>query len=168
MKFIVVLLLLIMISCTEIGSNYKHNFKDQELQGKIGGKEWVSKNGKASLTQRDSTTTWSFQFSDLRDENAPCSFSSYDIGKVMFSTKNIDPGVKKLKMSFNLSKAQTITMVYDQDSAKGPMNKIALEGAFEITEFDTVNKNIIKGRMDIYSDDDNFVNGNFEATFCKN
>lgn len=169
MKIIFVLLqLLVLFSCVGVGGDYEYNFKDQNLQGKIGSKSWESEKGKVSFTKRDSVTTWSFDFTDIHDEEYPCSFPTYETGKVMFSTKNIDPGVKQLQMGFNFSKNQTITLVYDQDSAKGPMNKIAVEGAFEITEFDTTDQNIIKGRIDAYCDDGNFVNGNFIAKYCKN
>ena len=116
----------------------------------------------------DTITKWSFNFTDLSDDQYPCSFPKYEIGKVMFSTKNIDPGLRQLKVGFDLTKAQTLTMVYDQDSAKGPMNQIAVEGAFEFTEIDTTEKNYIKGRIDVYVNDDNFINGNFKAKYCKN
>ena len=48
------------------------------------------------------------------------------------------------------------------------MNKIASKGAYELTKVDTENEMVIEGRMDIYVDDANYVNGNFKARYCPN
>ena len=124
--------------------------------------------GKVSMTKKDTVESWSFDFSDQRDAEFPCNYPQYEVGKVMFSAKDADLGEKQLNMSFNFKKNLTVTLVYDQDSAKGPMNKIASSGAYEITKVDLEGEKVIKGRMDIYIDDDNFVNGTFEARYCPN
>jgi len=156
-------------SCSLIfgGSDYKADFKDQPLQGKIGNKAWESTTGQAKVRIGDSTTTWSFNLSDVRDENKPCSFPKYETGKIMFSLKNVDKGVKQLQMGFDFAKNLTATMVYDQDSSKGPMNQIATKGAIEILEVDTTENNVIKGRIDIKLSDENSINGNFTAHVCR-
>ena len=166
---ILIAVTVIISSCgMEAGGDYKASYKDQPLQGKIGGKRWMSETGKVSLTKRDSVETWSFDFTDKRDEEYPCNYPQYEIGKVMFTTKNVALEEKQLRMGFDFAKNLTITLVYDQDSAKGPMNKVAVSGAYEITEVDTGAGQFIKGRMDIYVDDNNFVNGNFIAKYCPN
>ena len=77
----------IMVSCGFGGSKkeFVPNYKDQPLQGKIGGKEWKSEMGKVSMTKKDTVENWSFNFSDQRDAEFPCNYPQYEIGKVMFS-----------------------------------------------------------------------------------
>lgn len=164
-----ILLTIALVSCNvSTEKDYTPEFKEQKLKGKIGGKDWESKIGKITFSQRDSVTNWSFNFSDLRDDAYPCNFPNYEIGKIIFSSNNIDKGIKQLYFGLDFSKNQTVTLVYKQDSTSGPMNKIAVKGAYEVLEVDTTVNNLVKGRMDVYIDDNNWINGNFTATYCPN
>ena len=162
-----IFLAIVMVSCGGVEQkDYLPEYKEQVLSGKIGGKDWECKIGTITMSKRDTVVNWSFNFSDNGDQETPCGFHNYNSAKAMFSSNKLEKGTTQLRLGFDFSKNQTLTLVYNQDLGKGPMNKIAGTGAYEILEIDTVTNNWIKGRMDVFIDDDNWINGNFTANYC--
>ncbi|MBN2167401.1 MAG: hypothetical protein JW717_14090 [Marinilabiliaceae bacterium] len=80
----------------------------------------------------------------------------------MFS---VDAKVGVYPLLFDLSgssESQTLTIYAGESN----MNYIISDGAIEILSIDSVS-NVVTGRIDAFSEDETFVNGNFEATFCR-
>lgn len=152
---------IVLISCSkdDINKTNSYSFVDQNLQGKIGNTEWDFVAGNVSLNSWDDSYFFKLYAGELEE---PCS-GLWDGDYVMFSGA-IEPGIYEL--NWNLSDSEnafTVTLLEDADI---PMNNIATEGAVEIISVD-LEAGILTGRMDVRSDDETFVNGNFTLSICE-
>jgi hypothetical protein len=133
--------LIALISCAPGGSGY--NFIDQPLQGKIGGSAWQLDSGAASEPFADGNL-W---------------ISLYDVGgagedRVFFVTaKNV--GLREFSFG-----GEEVTLI----DMPGNNNMICYEGALDIQTIDPIG-HVVTGRIDARFDADNYVNGNFTATY---
>lgn len=147
--------------------DYKPDFKEQMLSGKINKNEWTFQTGSVRLTAIDSIYTYSFDLTDTTAADTCNIWQDGDYEKIIFAIRSdveeLATGVYPIKMSlFNMEKNQTVTLVYSEGD-KAPNNSICTKGAIEIME---VTPNSISGRLDAYANDFSNVNGNFTATRC--
>ncbi|WP_271765127.1 hypothetical protein [Aquimarina algiphila] len=130
-------------------------FIDQVLQGKIDGESWTFVNGTSSIDDKIHL--------DLLSTETECGASNFEKkSRIIFSITNA-VGIYELKFDFNdLENSQTVTLLsYDEEGT--PINNIATEGTVEITD---ITETKVIGRINARSDDNSFVNGNFEASVC--
>jgi hypothetical protein len=137
-----------------------YEFKDQNLQGKIGGEAWNFKNGTAEVSYFDSSEIDIDLYQDTSSNI--CNTYITDGDKIFLSVPH-KVGVHELSIDFSSGNSQTVTL-YDRENT---MNYIASQGAVEILTIDTSSSMTLTGRMDARVDDDTYVNGNFTVSFCK-
>ena len=135
------------------GSSY--SFKNQNLQGSIGGASFTHKDGKADLNSGE----FSISLYDISEPVDACDLFFATKSLVLFSVPN-ELGLRVLKLDFSdLDGTQTITL-YDANTS---LNDVSTTGAIEIL---TISATEVTGRIDARVDGNNFINGNFTATIC--
>lgn len=140
--------------------DYTIEYKDQVASGKIDGNDFTAVGGILEVSSFDDTK-YSVEIYG-QEVSDPCnSFASGDF-QVIFS---IPQGEGEYELGFDFddtSNSQTATML--DSSGDIPSNIIASQGAIEIVD---LSSDPVTGRLDIYYDDDSYVNGNFELTDCR-
>ena len=128
-------------------------FKEQDLQGFINGKDWIYKIGRVVFDQNR-------LFMNIYEESSIDICSAFPSGNlVLFSVPN-SRGYIELKVG-DFNSSQTVAL-YDELANE---NIIATEGAIEILTIDLDNK-IVTGRMDVRTLTGDFMNGNFTLDYC--
>ncbi|MBI4647047.1 MAG: hypothetical protein HY738_10780 [Bacteroidia bacterium] len=150
----IILTLLILASCKEKDENNEqpvYNFKDQTLQGIIGGAAWNFKYGGFRTSAIDTSRYWIELYGQLETDASPClNNKGYDDLVLMSLPKQIG--------LYELGNLQVT--LYETGNN---INKSVYSGAVEIL---SVENNIMTGRIDAYLNDDYLVNGNFSANKC--
>ena len=146
----------LIFSCSDDDDDSGYSFKEQTLQGQIGGDDWEFKVGTAEMQEND--TLW-IDLYGVDDED-PCNNWNIEGDYLLFF---IPAQVGVHELSFNWETGgQTVTF-YDESAT---MNNVAVEGAVEILSIDETNGEVT-GRIDAKIDGDNEVNGNFTAVYCQ-
>lgn len=143
-------------ACTDgLGDN--HEFIDQDVSGKVNGKDFEYQSGTArkDFYEKDKMTINLYQSASTD----PCNEISIDGLKVFF-TVPMEVGLYDLN-STQQSEVQLVNM-YDPE---GFNNFVASKGAIEITAIDT-SVGTVEGKIDASALDDNSVNGNFIVDYC--
>jgi len=159
---IIVSLLFNVLGCSLEVPVYNYNIKNQTLQGKIEGETWVFKSGSGEEDFSDPLYL-DFDLYDI-DSDYPCDWSSYSsqdyASKVIFNMP-ATVGLRELKFSFsNSEENQTVTLYTLEDN----FNNIATQGVVEIL---SITDTEINAQMDIYIDENNFLNGKFTVPYCE-
>ncbi|MBS1985308.1 MAG: hypothetical protein JST16_14160 [Bdellovibrionales bacterium] len=127
-------------------------FSDSSMTGKIGGKDWAFKSGKASPFTHGQLwiELWETNVAD------PCAFGAMGSDRKVFTS--IDPKVGLV----NLDNNNNITL-FDNSTGEND-NHVVMKGGYEITE---ITDDHVTGR--IVGDDgaDYSVNGTFTVPRCK-
>ena len=162
MKFIniftfVVIAISILASCKKDDENNSgYEFKNQNLQGKIGNVAWQLNSGNAEDDGSElDIDLW------VVNETDPCNVLFGDSTRIFFGIDNV-VGLTELNLDLtNIFSGQTVTFFIPD----GSQNLVASEGAVEILSIDTAT-NLVSGRMDVTFDEETFVNGNFTIDYC--
>ena len=133
-------------------------FKDQLLQGKIGGEEWAIVTGKAEINA--STISFDFYKEAITNSTLCQSFPPIKEDFVFFTMKNTME-VVEFCLSGCDDNSQSVTL-YEQTEND---NYIALEGKIQITRIDTA-ANVVEGKLVTEATDDTYLNGNFTVHLC--
>jgi hypothetical protein len=91
---------------------------------------------------------------------APCEIFGFGEGDMVFFTVPNAVGLYKLKFSFSGGTDNQTATLFDTEET---LNVIATEGAIEILTITTAE---VTGRLDVRSDANNYINGNFTVTLC--
>lgn len=164
------------ISCSEDevdpNETFQVNYKDQDLQGKITGEDWLLIGGIASSTASGNSSTHTIRLFDTLSafDTVNCArLSSDSSAYVVFTFQNeghiIDTSVHKLRFdNANPSTNKTVKFnFYDED---GSFSFVSVsKGEYQITGVDTVN-NFVLGKMHIQENSGNTLNGNFRVSYC--
>ena len=151
MKKLWVVFAVVAIGCGKDDPKPSYEFKNQTASGKIEGVAWTFVEGRAE----DNGDNISIDLM-LEQSEAPCEIFGFGEGDVVFFTIPNAVGLYKLQMGAN---SQTATL-FDEDDF---LNVIAVDGAIEIL---TITTTEVTGRLDVRSDSNNFINGNFTVTLC--
>ncbi len=130
------------------------DFINQPIQGMINGNDWEASSGIAGPSPFEEGML-SIEISDMEFEDICDEFILGGL-RVLFSIPN-EVGTYELDFG-----TQTITL-FDPD---GSLNVIVVDGTVEIQTIDATEGGSVTGRIVGESDDENFVNGNFTATYC--
>jgi hypothetical protein len=154
MKKLFLLFIVILIGCGKDDPQPSYNFKDQTAAGEIEGVSWSFAEGTAS----DNGVELSIDLM-LDQPDAPCDVFIPDGDEVFFSIPNA-VGLYKLKFSFKSGAVNQTATLFDEEET---LNVICSEGAIEIL---MITDTEVTGRLDIRSDKDNYINGNFTVALC--
>ncbi len=144
------------IEPTPIEDSLAYEFKDQDLQGKIGGQNWVMNHG-TFRNYEPMDYPYMFYFSNLPDTNQ-CD-NNYNVTVfVQFALNELKPGIYYSTQCY-------LGAVMARDTEEDFTRRLP-KGAIEILTIDA-NNNIVTGRIDVRKNETNFVNGNFSITYCK-
>ncbi len=160
LKTLILALTLIFFSaCSkeDASKEYEVEYKDQDLQGKIGGYPWTILTAFAKDSKYESDKISISLFTSELTE--PCKLESLPNENAVFFT--IIKQVGTYTLSKGESNSFSITLYYKDDSE----NFTVISGAVEILEIDSDN-NTISCKMDIYFDRYNYLNGNFTINHC--
>jgi hypothetical protein len=152
----IVCLLLLTVSCKKDSDEASYSFIDQPIKGQIEGVDWTCKSSVAKQTSYDGEGLSFDLYAKVKED--VCNAYSENEDFVLFS---LPAKVGVYELGFGDDK-HTATLYYNAAT----MNYICTKGAIEIISIDTIS-NIVKCRADIKSESNNYVNGNFEATYCK-
>jgi len=147
-----------LISCGKDDEGPAYEFIDQPLQGKIGGVDFMMKDGKVyeGFFEEDE---W---YVEIYGENEPAAACDVEIAEKNYLFFNVPLEVGLYKLYFKLStfEGQLVNLydVEDDDS-----QNLASEGAIEIL---TISDTEVTGRLDARFNNQNRVNGNFTVNFC--
>lgn len=154
-KLWVVVLLAIALGCGKDDPKPSYKFKNQTATGKIEGVSWTFVEGKAE----DDGDNFSIELM-LDQTDSPCDVFAFPDGDlVMFTIPNV-VGLYKLKFSLSGGSDLRTATLFDSEET---LNIIATEGAIEIL---TITASEVTGRLDVRSDDNNYINGNFTVSLC--
>jgi hypothetical protein len=155
MKKLIILLAILTMGCDKDDPKPAYEFKNQTATGEIEGESWVFVEGKAE----DAGENLSFDLM-LDQAEAPCDIFGFPEGDVVFFTIPNAVGLYKLKFSLSGGTDILTATLFD---VEGTLNVVATEGAIEIL---SITDTQVTGRLDIRSDEDNYINGNFTVTLC--
>lgn len=155
-KTLVFAALLFVFSCGEDDEKKAYSFKDQELSGEIAGDSWTYADGYVEEGTFDDEAILDVSLFLAQDEPA-CETFGIEGDEVFFMIPNA-VGLYKLSLNSNFE-GRTVTLLDREDFT----NIIVTEGAVEIL---TITSTGITGRIDARFDGNNYVNGNFEVSFC--
>lgn len=139
---------------TPTSPNYE--FKNQNLQGQIGGNAWEFSSGSADKGFFGATDTLSADFSNKLIPD-PCAV--FITGNKLIGNIPLTVGIHELNLNASLFSGYTFTIYDTVDN----INYIATKGAVEVL---TISETEITGQMDIRYDNENFVNGKFSIERC--
>ncbi len=154
---ILVLVFLFFFSCGKEDTK-EYEFKDQEAQGKIKGKTFFYQSGSSKISGDTSEI-----FIDLYEAelNEPCNLLNQEQRYLNFRVP-MEPGV--VNLYFGVSKTSRVVTFYDLTVDNFFM--LGLKGAVKINSIDSMN-GLVKGEIDAWGDENNYINGYFEAKLCK-
>lgn len=142
-------------------------FKNQNLQGKIGGVDWQFESGYSGIEQiydfdlQDFVDGFGFNFYNVADTNL-CDGVDPSTDYAFFVLNELKTGL----IDFQDERSEQSATLYDKSDT---ISIGAFFGAIEILTVDT-NNGVITGRMDIRefptSSSDNYLNGNFSVSYC--
>jgi hypothetical protein len=154
-----ILSLAILLSCNDEVEKPSHNFKNQNLSGKIGNTSWTFNDGYADVYGIDEDSQVSFDLFQEAEEGEGCSALSKG-NEVLFTLPN-KVGLYLLNFELNDFESSIVVNLFEED---GYVNHLASTGAVEIT---SISETQVSGRIDAKIDDKSFVNGNFTVNICK-
>lgn len=152
---IIIFSIFIFYACGSSDDNTDNNYEfiDQDLQGKIGGTDWIYQSGSAEIDSFNNNSLDITIYDIDPDGGDACDVFAY------FNADNIVMmSVPNQTGSYTLGNSRTITL-YD-----GYTNYILTEGKLEILTVDT--GTIVTGRIAAGYDSNNTVIGNFSVTYC--
>jgi len=147
-----VVLVVIAMACGKDDPAPSYAFKAQIAAGKIENVSWTFVEGKAEDNGDDLSIDLM-----LEQTEAPCDIFGLGEGDMVFFTIPDAVGLYELSISSNNSQTATL---FDEDDF---VNVIAVKGAIEIL---TITATEVTGRVDLQSDNENYINGNFTVTLC--
>ena len=150
-------MVVMVLSCSKDkdDSDYSYSFKNQTLQGKINGVEWTFVAGNCDDSYADDTYSADLYPAALED---PCDWA-FENDRILMSIPTI-VGLKELSFDFHdFENSYTVTLY----ATEGSLNTVATKGAVEVL---SLTDSTLTGRMDVYADGDNYVNGNFTIQIC--
>ncbi len=152
----------------EVNPTFTVNYKNQELQGKIGGEDFLYIDGLVTSAPTGNQFLHTFTILDTLIDTLTClpvSDSTKIKWTITADSALVQPGERKLFFDpLEPSKTVSIRFIYyDTDSTQETVT--VTKGAYEIVSVDTT-LNIISGRMHVKKDNKNTVNGNFKLRYC--
>jgi hypothetical protein len=147
-----------LMSCGKDDEGPAYEFIDQPLQGKIGGVDFMMKDGKVEegFFEEDG---W---FIEIYGETEVADACDVEIAETNYLFFNIPLEVGLYKLYFKLSTFEgQLVNLYDVEGED--MQNLASSGAIEIL---SVSETDVTGRMDARFNNQNTVNGNFTVAFC--
>jgi len=153
-----ILALAFLVSCGNDESGPAYEFIDQPLQGKIGGVDFMMKDGKVEegIFEEDG---WFISIYGEDEVPEACEVSSAEKNYLFFNVP-LEVGIYKLYFKLSTFEGQLVNLfdIEDED-----MQNLASEGAIEIL---SISETEVTGRMDARFNNQNAVNGNFTVSFC--
>ena len=154
-RFTILFLITAFFTCgsTDDSTDNNYEYIDQDLQGKIGGTDWIYKSGTGEESSYDNTLI-SIDIYDIDpDGGGPCdNFVYFNADNIVMMSVPDSPGL------YSLGSSRTITL-YD-----GYTNYILTEGSLEILTIDT--GGMVTGTIAAGYNSNNYVIGNFTVTYC--
>lgn len=138
---------IVLMSSCEPEELYEVNFKSQVPQGNIGSQTWTMN---AGMSRSDAANGTRFCVLSGSTADDPCTLNQSNVNRVMFTFSN----------STGLKESEILATFYD---AAGNYIGQYKEGAVEITD---INDASVVGKVDLYIDDNTFVNGTFSVPNC--
>lgn len=172
----ILFLLVLIFSCDDSDApgasiSCEPDYKNQNLQGMINGEPWEFAAGIASIDSKGNSYDHKFLANDT--------VAAFPCGVVLFraylgfgisgsSSGFYELGEKKLHGQSPGGEAVSFGFFYYDGPSPSNIRLIQANcGTYEIFSIDTAN-NMLTGRMDVYKNDQNFVNGNFTLSLCPN
>lgn len=148
--------LALLISCGgESGPSY--DFKDQNLQGQVNGKDWSMNSGSASMETQNSNE-YIINLSDVIITD-PCAILNFDSNQMLFNIPN-KIGLYELNLDSETGEGLSVSFI-DGDSET---ITFFVDGVVELL---SITDDQVMGRIDINEGSGNSLNGNFTATLCQ-
>ncbi len=162
---ILVLIGLVTVSCKQEGGNIDfidesrpvvaEDYVTSSLSGNINGEDWIFRSGRLKRSWND-INRYSIELWEEYHED-PCHVWSMNSERYVFGT--IDAKIGETVLSFE----ETMTMYYTDHTQSGGMNIIITNGKISLG---AVEDGVVQGKVLLRHDDDNYVNGEFEITYC--
>ncbi len=149
---------LLIISCENNENETHYEFIDQDITGFVGGKSWEAAGGTCTEAVID-TSMYLVSLFQYVDPDNVCNTQS----KVRKITFYISKSPSFYELIFTTVNSRSVTFYYYED--KQLFYNIAIKGAIEVLEVNQFTGKIT-GRIDAHSNENNTVNGNFEAEIC--
>ena len=159
-----------MFSCSKKEDNEEENnstndtsleYLDQNLQGEIENTAWEMVVGNTKRNWWNGN--YEFKMVNILGDTCFLNFVDTAYGGVIFS---LTPENFKVGQTLTFNNFENITLV-EYTKNDGPHNFGVFNGKLELTKIDTVNDNIVEGKVVGKYDKDNFVNGNFTIKYCQ-
>ncbi len=155
-SFLLGILVVSLCTCTAGPPGGGYNFIDQNLQGEIGGVPWTFVSGTAEDPFGDDEL-WIKLYNIDPAGGDPWAGGAYAAAEDTLMVK-LPETVGLVELSWG---GQWFTL-YDESTG---VNIFCVEGAIEILTIDPVGLTVT-GRVDARSDEGNYVNGNFSASYA--
>lgn len=138
-----------------------YEFKSQNLQGKIEGKEWRFIAGAAKNHSFGDSTKFSINLYTETDSNICRIFPDED--RVLFSIPKKEE-IFELNLSFSATEDSHTITLFDVEATN---NLIASEGAVQVVKIDSTSGSpTVELKIDARYNEDNFINGTCKVSIC--
>ncbi|MBV6645047.1 MAG: hypothetical protein KI790_06345 [Cyclobacteriaceae bacterium] len=157
-RLLALLMVAIVVSCSDDDVAKDSEFIDQVAQGKIKGADFEA----GTYSRAEEADNQTNLYFSIRDKGAvydnPCGFHGFDgSGEIRFTVPN-QTGLYKLGAESDENRK--VSLYHSGSNSTTSVSS----GSIQIT---SISEQTISGKIAVTLDEDNTINGNFNAAFCK-